>query len=243
MKARARSLPGPAVAVSVLAHAALLWAAVSSLPPPPIIYQEEAIALEFAAVRGVESARPAKAQPSAPAPPVPKAPARTPPPSPIPSPFAPPAPAAEPSPARAAAPPQSAPAAAASPGRADTSTTTAARAEPAPVRHGVRDGMDVDAPHGKGVDYMSRLRSWIEAHKTYPKRAKMMRMTGVITVRFALDRTGRLLACEIVSGSGHADLDREALAMLHRATPFPAPPHTVRGERIEVTTPIEFSLR
>lgn len=236
--------PAPAVVVSVLLHAGLLYAAVTGRPAPAV-YKEEAIALDFAAVRGSAEAAPSTSQEAAPpAPPTVKTASRPPAPTPLPSPFAPPAPAAEPLPSPAAAPPQPAPAAAP---RGDATPTTAAqpaapRADTAPPRKGAREGMEVDAPHGKGADYMSRLRSWLEAHKTYPKRAKMMRLTGVTTVRFAMDRSGRLLSCEVVTGSGHADLDREAIAMLHRATPFPAPPHTVKGERIEVTTPIEFAL-
>ena len=86
------------------------------------------------------------------------------------------------------------------------------------------------------------LRAWLEAHKTYPKHARMRREEGVVHVRFAVDRQGRLLDGAIVRSSGVASLDREALAMIDRSNPFPTAPQTVRGSRIELQTPVEFSL-
>ena len=92
------------------------------------------------------------------------------------------------------------------------------------------------------MDYASRLRAWLEAHKTYPKRARMRREEGVVHVHFAVDRDGRLLRGDVVGSSGFASLDAEAMAMLDRSNPFPGAPHSVRGERIEVSTPVEFFL-
>ncbi len=113
----------------------------------------------------------------------------------------------------------------------------------APARRvGTATGMDVDAPHGAGKDYASRLRSWLESHKTYPRKARMRREEGVVEVRFVVDRSGHVLDGDIVRGSGHALLDTEVLAMLARADPFPPAPHHMRGERIEISAPVEFFL-
>jgi protein TonB len=122
------------------------------------------------------------------------------------------------------------------------SARPAAASPVAAQRQGTREGLDIDAPNGASQDYASRLRAWLEAHKTYPKRARMRREEGVVHVHFAVDRQGRLLAGDITRSSGHASLDTEALAMLGRSNPFPGAPHTVRGERIEVSTPVEFYL-
>ncbi|MFN3524413.1 MAG: energy transducer TonB, partial [Phenylobacterium sp.] len=139
------------------------------------------------------------------------------------------------------APPAVEPAPAAAPGP----TPLAARA-PGPqgalARHGDRTGLDVDAPHGRRDDYAARLRVWLEAHKVYPRRARLRREEGVVEVRFIVDRQGRLLDGGILRSSGHASLDAEALAMLARSEPFPAAPRHMAGERFEVSAPVAFSL-
>jgi protein TonB len=38
-------------------------------------------------------------------------------------------------------------------------------------------------------------------------------------------------------------LDEEALALLRRAQPFPAPPRELPGERVDLTVPIRFNLK
>jgi len=114
---------------------------------------------------------------------------------------------------------------------------------PVAERAGTREGLDIDAPRGESLNYAAQLRAWLEAHKTYPKRARMRREEGIVEVAFAVDRQGRLLTGDVVRSSGHASLDAEAMAMLDRSNPFPGAPHSVRGERIEVSTPVEFSLQ
>ncbi len=65
---------------------------------------------------------------------------------------------------------------------------------------------------------------------------------GVVQLRFVLDRAGHLLDGALVAGSDHAALDAEALAMLRRAVPYPAPPGEMRGDRIEIAAAIVFEL-
>ena len=62
-------------------------------------------------------------------------------------------------------------------------------------------------------------------------------------VRFTMDRQGRVLSAALERSSGHAALDREALALLERAQPLPAPPAETPGERITLTVPVEFFTR
>jgi len=126
---------------------------------------------------------------------------------------------------------------------APTPSTPVATPTPAVQRAGTREGLSIEAPKGESLNYAAQLRAWLEAHKTYPKRARMRREEGVVQVAFAVDRQGRLLRGDVVRSSGYASLDSEAMAMLNRSNPFPGAPHSVRGERIEVSTPVEFSLQ
>lgn len=110
------------------------------------------------------------------------------------------------------------------------------------VRRGAAEGLDAKAPPGTSRSYAAQVRSWLYAHKIYPRRARMRRQEGRVQVRFVLDRTGMLLEGAIVHGSGNAVLDDEAQAMLRRASPYPRAPSELAGERIEFIAPIEFIL-
>lgn len=200
---------------------------------PPPVWDETVILAELVQVRGGANNAPDLSAQAPSSPPREPAPATTQQPSPQPAPV--PAQAA-PSPT-----PASPPAPAAAPVQAAAAASAAAVSPP--QRHGTREGLDIDARNGTSNDYASRLRAWLEAHKTYPKRARMRHEEGVVHLQFAVDRQGRLLAGDVTKSSGHASLDAEAMAMLDRSNPFPGAPHGVRGDRIEISTPVEFYLR
>lgn len=222
-----------AAAFATVLNLGLLALVVRTTAEAPAVWQETVMLAELVQVRGGANNAPAESAQAPPSPPREPAPTPSPAPEPAPAPKVQPAPF--PQPAAAAVQP------AATPQR----TAAASPASAAPVaaqRQGTREGLDIDAPNGASQDYASRLRAWLEAHKTYPKRARMRREEGVVHLRFAVDRQGRLLAGDITRSSGHASLDTEALAMLDRSNPFPGAPHGVRGERIEISTPVEFFL-
>lgn len=100
----------------------------------------------------------------------------------------------------------------------------------------------IQAHAGSSTSYTARVRAWLESNKTYPKAARMRKQQGVARVVFIIDRSGRVLECRLIGPSGHALLDQEVMAMVARSDPFPAPPHTVKGDRIELDAPVEFSL-
>ncbi len=119
--------------------------------------------------------------------------------------------------------------------------STAAPATPS-ARRGAADGLDANAPPGTSRSYAAKIRSWLYAHKIYPRRARMRREEGIVRVRFVIDRAGMLLEGVIVKGSGNGTLDEEAGAMMRRASPYPRAPADVPGDRIEFVAPIEFVL-
>ena len=227
-----------AAAVSTVFNVGLITLVMRTGAEAPPVWDETVVIAELVQVRGGETHAPSQSAQAPSSPPREPAPTPTAPAPTLPqtTPEAPRPPAATSAPATAAA---SAPASSAS-----TSAPSAAvqRASTPPQRAGTREGLDIDAPGGASLDYASRLRAWLEAHKTYPKRARMRREEGVVHVHFAVDRDGRLLRGDVVTSSGFASLDAEAMAMLDRSNPFPGAPHSVRGERIEVSTPVEFYL-
>ncbi len=124
---------------------------------------------------------------------------------------------------------------------APPSAAAAPPSRPAPPAGGVVNS-PVSLSGAQGDAYGARVRAHLEAYKIYPRGAKRLRQTGVVTVRFVIDREGRVIASRIVAASGVSALDEEAMAMLARASPVPRPPPGVPGARIEMRTPVEFSL-
>ena len=77
----------------------------------------------------------------------------------------------------------------------------------------------------------------------YPPKAASRGEKGIVQISFSLDRHGRVIDSRILSSSGVAELDQEALALLRRAQPFPMPPADLPGERFERNAPISFHLK
>lgn len=140
--------------------------------------------------------------------------------------------------------PTIAPASPAAPHRSPTGSTSSTpfSANLTAARRGVVDGLNVKAPSGNGRSYAAVVRSWLYAHKVYPRRARMRREEGLVQVRFVLNREGVLLGGAVTGRSGNAVLDQEAEAMLRRSSPYPRAPADLPGDRIEFNAPIEFTL-
>lgn len=77
----------------------------------------------------------------------------------------------------------------------------------------------------------------IERQKRYPAGAER---PADIVVSFKIDHTGRLIAVEIVKGSGDARYDRAALDMVRRADPMPSPPADMSEQNLSFRLPISF---
>ena len=90
--------------------------------------------------------------------------------------------------------------------------------------------------------YRAQLVGWIEAHRYYPESARERSEEGEVLLRFRVERSGRVLGCAIVRGSGYPDLDAAALAMMRGAV-LPAFPPSMPQQSITVAVPIQFSLR
>ena len=105
----------------------------------------------------------------------------------------------------------------------------------------------VERRHGselrqKGLrNYLSLVRSRIEACKRYPWNARNLGWEGEVVVSFSIDATGALRGLKIDTGSGYRILDRAAIAAVTKAAPFPPPP-AVLSSPISIQVPIRFSL-
>ena len=83
----------------------------------------------------------------------------------------------------------------------------------------------------------------LQQHRRYPRQSERLRQQGVVYVRFAVYRDGRVSGARIERGSGFALLDQETLETVQRASPVPVPPAEVAGDPVEVMVPVAFYLR
>lgn len=90
--------------------------------------------------------------------------------------------------------------------------------------------------------YGNSLWGAISKHKKYPKIAAMRNWQGEAIIELELDGNGKLKTKKIIQSSGHEVLDKQALEMVEKALPFPAPPEALRGSNFTITVPVPFKL-
>jgi len=87
--------------------------------------------------------------------------------------------------------------------------------------------------------YLDAVRLHIERAKRYPDAARRTGLQGEALVEFTIGEDGRTAGLRVKNGSGYALLDKEALATVLRANPFPAP---TDGKPFRALVEIAFRL-
>lgn len=90
--------------------------------------------------------------------------------------------------------------------------------------------------------YGSLLSREIAKHKQYPKIAQMRGWQGDVAVDILIDGNGNVLSSKIHTSSGFEALDKQALEMVKKASPFPLPPVALRAKPFNVLVPVSFRL-
>lgn len=91
--------------------------------------------------------------------------------------------------------------------------------------------------------YLKDLARTLHRKRNYPKRALQQRMEGTVLVSIVIDASGRVERVELKRSSGHALLDRSALAAVRSAPRLPVPPSELRWRTRAVTLPIAYVIR
>ncbi|WP_163566420.1 energy transducer TonB, partial [Klebsiella pneumoniae] len=74
--------------------------------------------------------------------------------------------------------------------------------------------------------------------KVYPQAERDRGQQGHAAVRFAITRAGGATGVALVRSSGNAALDQAAIAMVHRAAPFPPLPAEFGPSVMTLTAPV-----
>jgi protein TonB len=92
--------------------------------------------------------------------------------------------------------------------------------------------------------WMALLTKRIKQVESYPSAARAQNEQGVVLISVTIDRDGHVLARRVVQGSGHADLDADALAWIERAQPLPAfPASMTQAEIDDFQIPLRYRLQ
>jgi TonB family protein len=96
------------------------------------------------------------------------------------------------------------------------------------------------APPSDDIEqWKSALVLRLERNKRHPPEALFRRKSATARVYFELDREGNVTSVRITDSSGSAALDEEALDLVKRSSPFPAPPESFTSA-LRITVPITF---
>ena len=91
-------------------------------------------------------------------------------------------------------------------------------------------------------EWYALVSAHLERNKRYPREARREGQQGTPSVRFSVDRRGRVRDVSIVTSSGHELLDEATLSLLQRVSPLPPMPRAMGRESVTITLPIEYSL-
>jgi periplasmic protein TonB len=93
-----------------------------------------------------------------------------------------------------------------------------------PGRAGSASVASASAGSAAASAYRGQVIAHLTRFKRYPESARSRGAEGTPTVAFSLDGGGRVTGAGLSRSSGERDIDAEAVAMVRRAAPFPAPP-------------------
>jgi protein TonB len=112
-------------------------------------------------------------------------------------------------------------------------------AKPSNVAAAPRSGAPSAAPSDAEQSWEQQILARLEREKRYPSEAQQQSLEDFVTVRFVVDRQGKVLSARIVHSNGYAPLDAEALAVFRRVTLAP-PPEEAKGETFDRLVRLHF---
>ena len=88
------------------------------------------------------------------------------------------------------------------------------------------------------ASWRGALMAHLNRHKRFPPGGSH----GTATVAFTISRSGAVTSARLIRSTGDSALDSEAVNLVRRASPVPAPPANIGGGgSISLTVPIRFS--
>ncbi|MFZ1979935.1 MAG: TonB family protein [Smithella sp.] len=110
------------------------------------------------------------------------------------------------------------------------------------------DTIYLDSKDVKYVTYLANikkkfLQAWYNPDWKYPPNSYKKKEEGTVIVRISIDADGRLGGASIMSSSGYADLDNDALNVVQVTAPFEPLPEYYDLSRLNIITSFTYNMR
>lgn len=100
--------------------------------------------------------------------------------------------------------------------------------------------VNLDTPKPRYTAYFARLKERIQQGWIYPSQAKREGLSGSLSMRFTIERSGMIRDIQVIHSSGVVILDEAALQAVRNITPFLPLPDDWELERLHVKTIFEY---
>lgn len=91
--------------------------------------------------------------------------------------------------------------------------------------------------------YVASLAAALRNRLRYPDVARSQGVGGVATLRFTMDRSGRIVSSTLVQSAGHPALDQAARAAASPGSSLPPAPAALPQQQFTISVPLRFNLR
>jgi protein TonB len=92
------------------------------------------------------------------------------------------------------------------------------------------------------LNYADRVLLWLKRHGTYPREGLRFKMEGVVLLRFAIRRDGKILSYDLIKESSWDTLNGAVRRMMDRSSPVPPIPEDIAKDEIVFTIPVRFTV-
>ncbi len=115
-------------------------------------------------------------------------------------------------------------------------------APPAEQAVGPKQGVS-SKPSEAMITWQKAVALHLNKHKRFPQDARDHGDEGIAVVWFSLDRSGKVITGRLDRSCGSSQLDKEAVEVLNRASPFPRPPTELADLSFNFSLPIRFQIK
>src|SRR3989304_6687158 len=102
--------------------------------------------------------------------------------------------------------------------------------------------VELDDPDTEYETYLKKIKKKIENIWSYPRQAFEREKEGISTVKFSLDKSGKLLASRIIKSSGYDLLDKETISVIRAAAPYESFPPDIIFFSLHILATFHYSL-
>jgi protein TonB len=93
------------------------------------------------------------------------------------------------------------------------------------------------------LNYVDQVLHWLKGYGSYPREARMFRLEDTVTLKFAINRQGKILYYTLVKKSEWHLLNMAVRQMMDRAGRVPPIPPEIAKNEMTFTVPVQFTLR